>query len=99
MTGTPLYSCPPQLMGIEVDSMYGGAGSTFFASIVAIEELAHVDPSVSVVCDVQNTLINEYFRRYASKELQEKYFPKLTKDLVRCTVYRMGHFDTFNYML
>ena len=84
-------------MGIEVDSMYGGAGSTFFASIVAIEELARVDPSVSVVCDVQNTLINEYFRRYASKELQEKYFPKLTKDLVRCTVYRMSYFDTLNY--
>ena len=71
-----------QLMGIEIDSKFGGAGSTFFASIVAIEELARVDPSVSVVCDVQNTLVNEYFRRYASLELQEKYFPKLAKDLV-----------------
>ena len=73
-------------MGIEIDSKYGGAGSTFFASIVAIEELARVDASVSVVCDVQNTLVNEYFRRYASKELQEKYFPKLAKDLVRSIV-------------
>ena len=73
-------------MGIEIDSMYGGAGSTFFASIMAIEELARVDPSVSVVCDVQNTLINEYFRRYASVELQEKYFPKLATDLVRKSI-------------
>ena len=73
-----------QLMGIEIDSKFGGAGSTFFASIVAIEELAKVDPSVSVVCDVQNTLVNEYFRRYASLELQEKYFPRLAKDLVGC---------------
>ena len=70
-------------MGIEIDYKYGGAESTFFASIVAIEELAKVDASVAVVCDVQNTLVNEYFRRYASVELQEKYFPKLAKNLVR----------------
>ena len=69
-------------MGIEIDPSYGGSGSTFFASIVAIEELAKVDASVSVLCDVQNTLINDYFRAYASKELQEKYFPQLATDLV-----------------
>ena len=71
-------------MGIEIDSKYGGAGSTFFASVVAIEELARVCASVSVACDVQNTLINGYFREYASKELQDRYFPRLAKDLVRC---------------
>ena len=69
-------------MGIEVDSQFGGAGSTFFASILAIEELAKVDASVSVVCDVQNTLINAYFREYASKEMQARYFPRLSTDLV-----------------
>ena len=69
-------------MGIEVDSKYGGAGSTFFSSILAIEELAKVDPSVSVVCDVQNTLITEYFKEYASQHLKDKYFPRLAKDLV-----------------
>ena len=75
-----------QLMGIEVDSQYGGAGSTFFASVLAIEELAKVDASVSVVCDVQNTLINAYFREYASKEMQARYFPRLSTDLVGCDV-------------
>ena len=69
-------------MGIELDPKYGGSGSTFSASIVAIEELAKVDPSVSVVCDVQNTLINEFLKRYASQELQDKYFPRLATDLV-----------------
>ncbi len=69
-------------MGIEVDSSYGGSGSTFFSSIIAIEELAKVDASVSVMCDVQNTLIVDYFRQYASKHLQDKYFPRLTTDLV-----------------
>jgi len=69
-------------MGIQVDPKYGGAGSTFFSSIVAIEELAKVDASVSVVCDVQNTLINDFFITYASRHLQEKYFPRLTTDMV-----------------
>lgn len=70
------------LMGIEIDPKYGGTGSTFFSSIVTIEELAKVDASISVLCDVQNTLIIDYFRTYASKELQEKYFPQLATSLV-----------------
>ena len=70
-------------MGIEIDPKYGGAGSTFFSSIIAIEELAKVDASVSVLCDVQNTLIMDYFRAYGSKELQEKYYPQLATSLVR----------------
>lgn len=40
------------LMGIEIPEEFGGAGMGFGAAIVAIEELAKVDPSVSVLCDV-----------------------------------------------
>ena len=71
-----------QLMGIDVDTEYGGSGSTFFASIIAIEELARVDASISVLCDVQNTLISGFFKSYASKELKDKYLPRITTDLV-----------------
>ena len=70
-------------MGIEVDPKYGGPGGSFFCSILAIEELARVDPSLSVMCDVQNTLIYEYLERYATEELKQKYFPRLTTDMVR----------------
>ena len=70
-------------MGIEIDTEYGGSGSTFFSSILTIEELAKVDPSVSVCCDVQNTLVNAYFREFANKEMQNRYFPRLAKNLVR----------------
>lgn len=70
-------------MGIEIDTEYGGSGSTFFSSILTIEELAKIDPSVSVCCDVQNTLVNAYFREFANKEMQDKYFPRLAKNLVR----------------
>jgi alkylation response protein AidB-like acyl-CoA dehydrogenase len=70
------------LMGIEVPTDYGGAGGSFMMSILAIEALAKVDPSVSVVCDVQNTLVNNIFLRWGSKAQQAKYFPRLaTKEV------------------
>lgn len=70
------------LMGIEVPGEHGGAGGTFFMSILAIEAMAKIDPAVSVICDVQNTLVNNIFLRYATAEQQKKYLPRLaTKDV------------------
>ncbi|MGH7963802.1 MAG: acyl-CoA dehydrogenase family protein, partial [Candidatus Binatia bacterium] len=43
------------VMSVEIPTVYGGAGSNFLMSILAIEELARVDPSVAVCADVQNT--------------------------------------------
>ena len=40
------------LMGIEIPDQYGGAGSTFFNSIMVIEALARVDASLGVMVDV-----------------------------------------------
>lgn len=65
------------LMGIEAPTEYGGAGGSFFMSILAIEALAKVDPSVSVLCDVQNTLVNNIFYRYANADQRKKYLPRL----------------------
>lgn len=70
-------------MGIEVAPEYGGAGASFFCSVLAIEELARVDASVSVFCDVQNTLVYDLFQSYGSRELQDKYYPLLTSGVVR----------------
>lgn len=42
------------LMAIETDPELGGAGCSFMSAIIVIEELAKVDPSVSVLCDVHN---------------------------------------------
>ena len=36
------------LMGIEIPAEHGGAGMNFTSSIIAVEELAKVDPAVSV---------------------------------------------------
>ena len=71
-----------QLMGIEVGTEYGGSGSTFFSAILAIEELARVDAAVSVMCDVQNTLVIDFLRCFASQSLRDKYFPHLATNVV-----------------
>lgn len=70
------------LMGIEVPSDLGGASGSFMMATLAIEALAKVDPSVSVLCDVQNTLVNNIFLNWSSKEQQKKYFPRLTSQEV-----------------
>ena len=69
-------------MGIETSAEHGGAESSFTSAIIAIEELAKVDPSVSVLCDVHNTLVNTIFRTYGSKEQQEKWLPLLAESKV-----------------
>ncbi|MBS1107836.1 MAG: Acyl-CoA dehydrogenase [Deltaproteobacteria bacterium] len=65
------------LMGIEVSESWGGAGATFFISVLAIEELARVDPSVAVVCDVQNTLVINAVRKFGNSEQQKRLLGKL----------------------
>src|SRR5487761_2719403 len=54
------------LMGIEIPEEYGGAGGTFFQALLAIEELAAVDPAAAVIVDVQNTLVNNAILRWAT---------------------------------
>ncbi|GAA5869809.1 hypothetical protein JCM1840_007642 [Sporobolomyces johnsonii] len=66
------------LMAIETDPDHGGAGASFTSAILVIEELAKVDPAVSVCCDVHNTLVNTVLRKYASQALKDKYLPQLS---------------------
>lgn len=70
------------LMGIETSEEHGGAGCSFVSAIIVIEELAKVDASVSVLCDVHNTLVDTVLRKYASKQLQDKYLPKLSTEML-----------------
>lgn len=67
-------------MGIETKQEWGGAGLSFMSSVIVIEELAKVDPSVSVCVDVQNTLVETAFRKWGSSYLQEKFLPPLATD-------------------
>ena len=64
-------------MGIETSGELGGAGASFTSAVVAIEELAKIDPSVSALCNIHNTLVGDIFRKYGTKEQQEKWLPQL----------------------
>ncbi len=70
------------LMGIEIPEAHGGAGSTFFTSVLIVEELSRVDPAVGVLVDVQNTLVINALNRWASEAQKAEWFPRLATDTV-----------------
>jgi alkylation response protein AidB-like acyl-CoA dehydrogenase len=82
---------PPQLlaslfglgvMGIEIPEAHGGAGATFFHSVLAVEALSRVDASIGVLVDVQNTLVINALMRWASDAQKAAYLPKLASGTV-----------------
>ncbi|QQS46010.1 MAG: acyl-CoA dehydrogenase [Acidobacteriota bacterium] len=70
------------LMGIEPGEEYGGSGGSFFMACLAIEELARIDPSISVCVDVNNTLVINAFLNYGTEEQKNKYIARLCADTV-----------------
>jgi alkylation response protein AidB-like acyl-CoA dehydrogenase len=70
------------LMGIEIPAEYGGSGASFFTAILAVEALAVVDPSVSVLVDVQNTLVANALLRWATPAQKERYLTLLAREWV-----------------
>jgi alkylation response protein AidB-like acyl-CoA dehydrogenase len=70
------------VMGIEVPEAYGGAGGRFFHSVLAVEELSRVDPSVGVLVDVQNTLVINALLRWGSDDLKKRFLPRLAAGTV-----------------
>ena len=70
-------------MGIEIPSELGGAGSSFFNSIIAIEELAKVDSVMGGQVDLQNTVVNTLLLHNGKEEHLAKYCPKLATNMVR----------------
>lgn len=70
------------IMGIEIPEEFGGTGTSFFTSVLVVEELSRVDPSVGVFVDVQNTLVINALKRWGSDDIKARYFPPLATDLV-----------------
>jgi len=70
------------LMGIETPEKFGGAGSSFTMACLAVEELGRVDGSVSVLVDVQNTLVTNAFLKWGTDGIKEKYLPRLAQESV-----------------
>ncbi|MEQ9400273.1 MAG: acyl-CoA dehydrogenase [Longimicrobiales bacterium] len=70
------------LMGVEIPEMHGGTGADFFTSVLVVEELSRIDPSVGVLVDVQNTLVINALLRWGSDDVKQRYFPRLASDTV-----------------
>ena len=70
------------VMGIEIPEAYGGAGATFFHSVLAVEALSRIDPSIGVLVDVQNTLVINALLRWGTEAHKAAYLPKLASGTI-----------------
>jgi alkylation response protein AidB-like acyl-CoA dehydrogenase len=70
------------VMGIEIPEAFGGAGATFFHSVLAVEAISEVDPSVGVLVDVQNTLVVNALNRWGSEHVKQRYLSRLAHGAV-----------------
>lgn len=69
-------------MGMEIPEEYGGTGSNFMTTILAIEEIAKIDGSVAALVDIHNTLVNSFIIKVGSEEQKQKYLTKLAQNYV-----------------
>jgi alkylation response protein AidB-like acyl-CoA dehydrogenase len=70
------------VMGIEIPEPDGGAGGTFFHSVLAVEALSRVDPSIGVLVDVQNTLVVNAVLRWGNETQKKTCLPRLAQNSV-----------------
>ncbi|XP_046836236.1 short/branched chain specific acyl-CoA dehydrogenase, mitochondrial isoform X1 [Vespa crabro] len=68
------------LMGIEIPEEYGGTGSNFMTTILAVEEIAKVDGSVAALVDIHNTLVNSLIIKVGTEEQKQKYLTTLAQN-------------------
>ena len=70
------------VMGVEIPDTFGGAGASFFHSVLAVEALSRIDPAVGVVADVQNTLVVNALLRWGTPDQQRHHLTRLARDTV-----------------
>ena len=70
------------LMAIEAPPEMGGAGASFFSAVLAVEEIARVDPAVAVIVDVQNTLAVNALLRWGTAEQKQMWIPRMAQQTV-----------------
>jgi len=67
------------LMGIQFPEPYGGAGMSAVDYCICIEELARIDPSLSLSVAAHNGLGAAHIAKFASEEQKQKYLVPLAK--------------------
>lgn len=65
------------LMGMMVDSKYGGSGMDTLSYVIAMTEISKIDNSCSVAMSVNNSLVCFGLEKYGTEEQKEKYLKPL----------------------
>ena len=65
------------LLGITVESEYGGSELGYLAHVVAMEEISRASGSVGLSYGAHSNLCVNQIRRWASAEQKEKFLPRL----------------------
>ena len=65
------------MMGIYLPKEYGGAGADYLSYVMAVEEMAKVCGTTSVVLSAHTSLCCNPIFEYGTEEQKQKYLPKL----------------------
>ena len=65
------------LLGVTVDEAYGGAGMTYLAHTVAVEEIARASASVSLSYGAHSNLCVNQIKLNGTEAQKQKYLPRL----------------------
>ena len=65
------------MMGIYLPKQYGGAGADYLSYVMAVEELAKVCGTTSVILSAHTSLCCNPIFEYGTEEQKQKYLPKL----------------------
>jgi isovaleryl-CoA dehydrogenase len=65
------------LLGVTVDEAYGGAGMSYLAHTVAVEEIARASASVSLSYGAHSNLCVNQIKLNGTEEQKAKYLPRL----------------------
>jgi len=74
------------LMGVMVDTKYGGAGGDCVSYVLALEEISRVCASTGVVVSVNNSLVCFPIEHFGCEAVKARFLPPL------CTGERLGGF-------
>ncbi len=65
------------LMGVFIPEEYGGSGADVISYLLAVEELAKVDPGVAVSMSVNNSVCCFPILKFGTEEQKKKFLPQL----------------------
>lgn len=69
-------------MGITIPEEYGGSGLSYHEYVTILDELAQIDPSISLSVAAHNSLCTNHIYEFGNEEQRQKWLPKLASGQV-----------------